>query len=192
VARPHAPRSTLSGNCRSDAAEVLASSGSSDDGGDLLHARSSTGGMRSTSGTRTTIQLKANLFATMQEEIGTARRMVRVSRDALTSELSLGRCCSTATTAWRGRSTSCRTAALRASPPAPTLCRASASSWERATMSARSRWQRADVCRLARAVAPVRMLRRPDSRDGFELALGEAMSALQLGNCDLVRLRGTS
>ncbi len=26
----------------------------------------------------------------------------------------------------------------------------------------------------------------------FELALGEAMTALQLGNCDLVRLRGTS
>ncbi len=36
------------------------------------------------------------------------------------------------------------------------------------------------------------MLRRPDSRDEFELALGEAMTALQLGNCDLVRLRGTS
>jgi hypothetical protein len=50
-------------------------------------ARSSTGGTRSTSGTRTTVQLKANLFVTMQEEIGTARRMVRVSRDALTSEL---------------------------------------------------------------------------------------------------------
>jgi hypothetical protein len=32
-------------------------------------------------------QLKANLFVTMQVEIGTARRMVRVSRDALTSEL---------------------------------------------------------------------------------------------------------
>jgi hypothetical protein len=32
----------------------------------------------------------------------------------------------------------------------------------------------------------------PDSRDEFELALGEAMTALQLGNCDLVRLRGTS
>jgi hypothetical protein len=32
-------------------------------------------------------QLKSNLFVTMQEEIGTARRMVRVSRDALTSEL---------------------------------------------------------------------------------------------------------
>jgi hypothetical protein len=29
-------------------------------------------------------------------------------------------------------------------------------------------------------------------RDGFELALGEAITALQLGNCDLVRLRGTS
>jgi hypothetical protein len=29
--------------------------------------------------------------------------------------------------------------------------------------------------------------RRPDSRDEFELALGEAMLALQLGNCDLVR-----
>jgi hypothetical protein len=36
------------------------------------------------------------------------------------------------------------------------------------------------------------VLRRPDSRDGFELAVGEAMTALQLGNCDLVRLRGTS
>ncbi len=36
------------------------------------------------------------------------------------------------------------------------------------------------------------MLRRPDSRDEFELALGEAMTALQLGKCDLVRLRGTS
>jgi hypothetical protein len=36
------------------------------------------------------------------------------------------------------------------------------------------------------------VLRRPDSRDEFELALGEAMTALQLGNCDLVRLRGTS
>jgi hypothetical protein len=34
--------------------------------------------------------------------------------------------------------------------------------------------------------------RRPDSHDEFELALGEAMRALQLGNCDLVRLRGTS
>jgi hypothetical protein len=32
-------------------------------------------------------QLNANLFVTMQEEIGTARRMVRVSRDALMSEL---------------------------------------------------------------------------------------------------------
>jgi hypothetical protein len=32
-------------------------------------------------------QLKANLFVTMQEEIGTAKQMVRVSRDALTSEL---------------------------------------------------------------------------------------------------------
>jgi hypothetical protein len=32
-------------------------------------------------------QLKANLFVTMQVEIGTARRMVRVSCDALTSEL---------------------------------------------------------------------------------------------------------
>jgi hypothetical protein len=61
-------------------------------------------------------QLKANLFVTMQEEIGTAGRMMRVSRDALTSELSLGRCCSAAKTAWRGRSTSCRAAALRASP----------------------------------------------------------------------------
>jgi hypothetical protein len=29
-------------------------------------------------------------------------------------------------------------------------------------------------------------------RDEFELALGEAMTALQLGHCDLVRLRGTS
>jgi hypothetical protein len=40
------------------------------------------------------------------------------------------------------------------------------------------------------------VLRRPDSRDEFELALGEAMTALQFGNCncDLVRLRlrGTS
>jgi hypothetical protein len=44
----------------------------------------------------------------------------------------------------------------------------------------------------AGAVAPARVLRRPDSRDEFELALGEAMLALQLGNCDLVRLRGTS
>jgi hypothetical protein len=44
----------------------------------------------------------------------------------------------------------------------------------------------------AGAVAPVRVLRRPDSRDEFEPALGEAMAALQLGNCDLVRLRGTS
>ena len=44
----------------------------------------------------------------------------------------------------------------------------------------------------AGAVAPARVLRRPDSRDEFELALGEAMTALQLGNCDLVRLRGTS
>jgi hypothetical protein len=35
------------------------------------------------------------------------------------------------------------------------------------------------------------VLRCPDSRDEFELALGEAMTA-QLGNCDLVRLRGTS
>jgi hypothetical protein len=30
------------------------------------------------------------------------------------------------------------------------------------------------------------------ARDDSELALGEAMTALQLGNCDLVRLRGTS
>ncbi len=44
----------------------------------------------------------------------------------------------------------------------------------------------------ALALSPVRMPRRPDSRDEFELALGEAMLALQLGNCDLVRLRGTS
>jgi hypothetical protein len=44
----------------------------------------------------------------------------------------------------------------------------------------------------AGAVAPVRVLRRPDSRDEFELALGEAVAAMQLGNCDLVRLRGTS
>jgi hypothetical protein len=29
------------------------------------------------------------------------------------------------------------------------------------------------------------VLRRPDSREEFELALGEAMTALQLGNCDL-------
>jgi hypothetical protein len=36
------------------------------------------------------------------------------------------------------------------------------------------------------------LLRRPDSHDEFELALGEAIAALQLGNCDLVRLRGTS
>jgi hypothetical protein len=36
------------------------------------------------------------------------------------------------------------------------------------------------------------VLRRPDSRNECELALGEAMLALQLGNCDLVRLRGTS
>jgi hypothetical protein len=36
------------------------------------------------------------------------------------------------------------------------------------------------------------VLRRRDSRDEFELALGEAMAALQLGNCDLVRPRGTS
>jgi hypothetical protein len=36
------------------------------------------------------------------------------------------------------------------------------------------------------------VLRRPDSRDEFEPALGTAMTALQLGNCDLVRLRGTS
>jgi hypothetical protein len=36
------------------------------------------------------------------------------------------------------------------------------------------------------------VLRRPDSRDEFELALGEAMTALQLGNCDLLRLCGTS
>jgi hypothetical protein len=36
------------------------------------------------------------------------------------------------------------------------------------------------------------VLRCPDSRDEFELALGEVMTALQLGNCDLVRLRGTS
>jgi hypothetical protein len=33
------------------------------------------------------------------------------------------------------------------------------------------------------------VLRRPDSRDEFELALGEAMTALQLGNCDLVSTR---
>ncbi len=44
----------------------------------------------------------------------------------------------------------------------------------------------------AGAVAPARVLRRRDSRDEFELALGEAMAALQLGNCDLVRPRGTS
>jgi hypothetical protein len=44
-------RSGLSSNYSSDAAEALASSGSSDDGGDLL-ARSSTGGTPSTSGTR--------------------------------------------------------------------------------------------------------------------------------------------
>ncbi len=44
----------------------------------------------------------------------------------------------------------------------------------------------------AGAVAPARLLRRPDSRDEFELALGKAMTVLQLGNCDLVRLRGTS
>jgi hypothetical protein len=43
----------------------------------------------------------------------------------------------------------------------------------------------------AGAVA-ARVLRRPVSRDEFELALGQAMTALQLGNCDLVRLRGTS
>jgi hypothetical protein len=36
------------------------------------------------------------------------------------------------------------------------------------------------------------VLRRPDSRDEFELALGDAMTALQLSNCDLVRLRGTT
>ena len=36
------------------------------------------------------------------------------------------------------------------------------------------------------------MPRRPDSRDEFELALDEAMTVMQLGNCDLVRLRGTS
>jgi hypothetical protein len=40
----------------------------------------------------------------------------------------------------------------------------------------------------AGAVAPARVLRRPDSRDEFELALGKAMTALQLGNCDLARL----
>jgi hypothetical protein len=44
----------------------------------------------------------------------------------------------------------------------------------------------------AGAVAPARVLRRPDLRDEFEPALGEAVTALQLGNCDLVRLRGTS
>jgi hypothetical protein len=44
----------------------------------------------------------------------------------------------------------------------------------------------------AGAVAPARVLRRPDLRDEFVLALGEAMTALQFGNCDLVRLRGTS
>jgi hypothetical protein len=31
------------------------------------------------------------------------------------------------------------------------------------------------------------VLWRPDSRDEFELALDEVMTALQLGNCDLVR-----
>jgi hypothetical protein len=36
------------------------------------------------------------------------------------------------------------------------------------------------------------VLRRPDSREEFELALGEAVTVMQLGNCDLVRLRGTS
>jgi hypothetical protein len=36
------------------------------------------------------------------------------------------------------------------------------------------------------------VLRRPDSRDEFELALGEAVTVMQLSNCDLVRLRGTS
>ncbi len=44
----------------------------------------------------------------------------------------------------------------------------------------------------AGAVAPACLLRRPDSRDEFELALGEAMTAVQLGNCDLVRLCGRS
>ncbi len=42
------------------------------------------------------------------------------------------------------------------------------------------------------AVAHARVLRRPDSHDEFELALGEAMLAQQLDNCDLVHLRGTS
>ena len=36
------------------------------------------------------------------------------------------------------------------------------------------------------------MLRRPDPHDEFELVLGEAVTVMQLGNCDLVRLRGTS
>jgi hypothetical protein len=65
----------------------LASSGSSsDDGGDLLRARQH---RRNAVDERHAhdYQLKANLFVTMQEEIGTAKQMVRVSRDALTSEL---------------------------------------------------------------------------------------------------------
>jgi hypothetical protein len=40
---------------------------------------------------------------------------------------------------------------------------------------------------LEQQVAPARVLWRPDSRDEFELALDEVMTALQLGNCDLVR-----
>jgi hypothetical protein len=42
-------------------------------------------------------------------------------------------------------------------------------------------------CWRSRTDTLARVLRRPHSRDEFELALGEAMTPLQLGNCDLVR-----
>jgi hypothetical protein len=80
------PRSGLSGNYSADAAEALSQSpaASADDGGDLLRSQHKRQSEERHAGD---YQLKANLFVTMQEEIGGARRTVRVARDALTSEL---------------------------------------------------------------------------------------------------------
>jgi hypothetical protein len=142
-------RSAQSGNYSSDAAEALASS---DDGGDLLraqlHKRNAVDERHAHD-----YQLKANLFVTMQEEIGTAKRMVRVSRDALTSKLLWALLqCGDNCLPWEEHE---RPSIARFATGADIV------SWMRVTTSTLSRWQRADVCQLARGLVP-----RVAGRDG--------------------------
>ena len=110
-----------SGSYSSDSAEALASSGSSDDGGDLLRAQQH---KRHAVDERHAHDNPAQGQPVRDDAGGDRHGKANGARVAQRAHVraALGAAAGAATTACRGKSTSCRAAALRASPPAPTHC----------------------------------------------------------------------